>query len=129
MSRRLARTSSATGRSGRGPCRGSGVGRTTSNARQPVRRDEQQPVVADAYRSRTLPRADERLSAARHGRASSAVEAGDDLGHVAKQRGVVEAGVEVGERQLLGDDGVGREQVAQRPPLVGGPQGGALDDP
>ena len=50
-------------------------------------------------------------------------------GHVAEQRGVVEAGVEaLGERQLLGYDRIGRQQPLQRHPVVRGSQGVALDD-
>ena len=56
------------------------------------------------------------------------VEPGDDLRHVAQEGRVVEARVELGERQPLGDRRIDREQVAQRRALVGGPERGALDD-
>ena len=58
----------------------------------------------------------------------SDVEAGDDLGHVAQERRVVEAGIERRERQAAGDGRIDGEQVVQRRALVGGPQRGALDD-
>ena len=47
---------------------------------------------------------------------------------VAQERGLVEARVEVGEGEPLGDRRVERQQVAQGCPLVGGAQGRALDD-
>ena len=57
-----------------------------------------------------------------------AVEPGDDLGDVAQERRVVEAGVELGERQPLGDGRIDGQQVAQRGALVGRAQRRALDD-
>ena len=48
-----------------------------------------------------------------------AVEAGDDRGDVAQERGVVEAGVEPGKREARRDLGVGRQQLAELAPLVG----------
>ena len=47
---------------------------------------------------------------------------------VAQERRLVEAGVERLERQLLGDDRVDREEVAQRRTLIGGAERGPLDD-
>src|SRR5262249_16845377 len=92
------------------------------------------------YRSRTLP---DRTYAsasgdiahlrrespdARRESLGKAVEARDDLGHVAQERRSVEARIQPGERQALGDDGVDGKQVAHRGSLIRGAEGGALDD-
>ena len=98
------------------PLSGIAVGRTTSNAlirseaTSTSRPSLQRVQVAD------LAGAEEGLSqhrapspgrcaacAGRRARRLEAVEPGDDLGDVAQERGVVEAGVELRERQPLGD--------------------------
>ena len=100
--RRSRRTRTATGRSGPGPCPGSAVGRTTSNALIAVRRDEQQPLVVERVQVADLARADEPVSGEHRAipldvptDASQRVEPRDDLGDVAQERRVVEAGVEL----------------------------------
>ena len=84
------------------PLSGIAVGRTTSKALMPVRRDEQQPVVVERVQVADLAGAEEAQSASSAQRAASdsaasrRVESGDDGGDVAQERGVVEAGVELG---------------------------------
>ena len=67
--------------------------------RQAVRRDEQQPVLAERVQVAHLAAADERAgdwAAGDMDLCLQAVESGDDRGDVAEERGVVEARVEVG---------------------------------
>ena len=47
---------------------------------------------------------------------------------MAQERGVVEAGIELFQRELLGHGGIDGQEVAHRTPLVGRPQGRPLDD-
>jgi hypothetical protein len=57
-----------------------------------------------------------------------AIESGDDGGNVAEEGGIIEARVELAEAQLLGDRRIDGEKLPQRATLVGGTQGGSLDD-
>ena len=88
-----------------------------------------------AYRSRTLP--DRRNAAQRAASAppvparpaaSSASSRAMTAGHVAQERRVVEAGVQLGQAAARRHLRVGREQLPQRPALVGGAERGPLDD-
>ena len=126
------RTRSATGRSARGPCPGCRVGRITSNAEIRSEATSSNRSSSIAYRSRTLPDRMKR-SAVSIGRDLSGareqgVEARDHLGDVGQVQRIVEAGVEVGEAQRARDGRLEGEQLAQRAPLVGGGERGALDD-
>ncbi len=56
------------------------------------------------------------------------VQAGDDLGDMGQVARIVEAAIEVGEAQRAGDDGVERENLAQRTPAVRRLERGPLDD-
>ncbi len=47
---------------------------------------------------------------------------------MAKERRIVEAGVQLRERELFRDRRVDGEQLAEGTPLVGGAEGGALDE-
>src|SRR4029450_5985527 len=55
-------------------------------------------------------------------------EAGDDRRHVAQEAAIVEAGVELGQRQAAGDDRLERKEIPQRAPFVGGLEGDSLDE-
>src|SRR4029453_2497656 len=113
------------------PLSGISVGRTTSNAERRSDATSSSRSSPIAYRSRTLPERTNEPATVLAGDMDlclQAVESGDDRGDVAEERGIVEACVEVGQRELGGDRRVDGEQVAQRPALVRGAQRGALDD-
>src|SRR5262245_12523391 len=113
------------------PLSGISVGRTTSNAdsrSDATRSNRSSPI---AYRSRTLPLRTNEPATGLAGDMDlclQAVESGDDRWDVLEERGIVEAGVEIGEAELGGDRRVDREQVAEGPALVGCAEGGPLDD-
>src|SRR6476469_4091623 len=113
------------------PLSGIGGGRTPSNALRRSDAASSRRSSPIAYRSRTLPdRMKESASwlAGDMDLGLQAVESGDDGRDVAKVGGVVEAVVEVGQAHPLCDLRIDGQQVAQRRALVGGPQGGPLDD-
>src|SRR4051812_5325463 len=119
------------------PLSGIGVGRTTSNALIRSDATSSSRSAPTAYRSRTLP-ARRNVSACgmglllasgrRCGVRDKGIESRDDGGHVTEERSVVEAGVELLERQPLGDGGIDRQEVSQRASLVSGAKGAALND-
>src|SRR6478752_1730986 len=109
------------------PLSGIAVGRTTSNALRRSDATSSRRSSETAYRSRTLPER-RKVSASGIELGLQAVETGNDGGDMAKDGGVVEAGVEPGEADPPGDLGVDGEQVAERGPLVGGAERGTLDD-
>src|SRR5580765_7380174 len=109
------------------PLSGIAVGRTTSNALRRSDATSSRRTSETAYRSRTLPER-RNVSASGIELGLQAVETGDDGGDVAEEGAVVEAGVEVGKRDSLGDLGVHGQQVAERRALVGGAERGPLDD-
>src|SRR4051794_7869188 len=95
------------------PLSGISVGRTTSKALSRSEATRRRRSSETAYRSRTLP--DRRnVSASGIELDLQAVETGDDGGDVAQEGVVVEAGIELGETEPLGDLGIDREQVAER---------------
>src|SRR5207302_973492 len=90
-----------------------------------------------AYRSRTLPdRMNDPTGALARdiGRplqaiqAIQAIEAADDLRHVAQERRIVEAGVQLREAEVARHLRVHREELPERPALVGGSKRGPLHD-
>ena len=112
------------------PLSGMAVGSTTSNALIRSLATSSSRPSGRSYRSRTLPDRTIRVSG-RHGTPRGRherIEAVDDRVDVAQEGRLVEAGVEIGQRQVLRDVGIGGQEVAQRRPLVGGPERRALDD-
>src|SRR6266566_2606105 len=113
------------------PLSGIAVGRTMSKALRRSDATRSRRSSPTAYRSRTLP---DRRNVSASGLAGGmdlglqAVESGDHGGDVAKERGVVEGRLELGEAEPAGDLRIDGEQVAERGPFVGGAQGGPLDD-
>src|SRR5918996_6460899 len=112
------------------PLSGTSVGSTTSNALMRSDATSSNRPSGSSYRSRTLPDRRNRsaVSMAYLGRRRQRVEPFDDCVDVAQERGLVEACVEIGERQALGHHRIDGEQLAQRRSLVGGAQGGPLHD-
>src|SRR5436190_5358 len=109
------------------PLSGISVGRTTSNALRRSDATRRSRSWDTAYRSRTLPER-RKVSASGLEAGLQAVETGDDGGDVAEEGAVVEAGVEVGERDPLGDLRIDCEQVAEWRALVCCAERGPLDD-
>src|SRR5664279_2726605 len=131
------------------------VGRTTSKADNRSEATSRSVSASMSYRSRTLP--DRRNDSARGiddlrlrrqhvirriavgldaqpgGRPDGQlglepIEAADPDRGVAQERRVVEAGIEPAEAEPGRHGRLRREQLAQWPTFVGGPQGGGLDD-
>src|SRR5690348_18482194 len=94
------------------PLSGISVGRTTSKALRRSDATRRRRSSETAYRSRTLPER-RNVSASGIELDLQAVEAGDDGRDMAQEGGVVEAGVEVGETDPLGDLGIDAQQVTR----------------
>src|SRR5690349_14060332 len=109
------------------PLSGISVGRTTSKALRRSDATRRRRSAETAYRSRTLPER-RNVSASGIELDLQAVETGDHGRDMAKECAVVEAAVQVGEADPLGDVGVGPEEITKRETLVGGAQRGALHD-
>src|SRR5688572_25668032 len=113
------------------PLSGISDGSTTSNADSRSDATSSNRSSLTAKRSRTLPLRRNVSAGALAGDMDlglQAIESGEDGGHVAQECGVVEAGVEVGHLEVAGHGRVECEQLPQRPPLVGRPERGPLDD-
>ena len=108
--------------------------------RDAVGRDQQHPAIGQVVEVANLAGSNEVISQqhrapsgwdmeiARRHRVAQAVEPLDDRRDMLQEGRFIEAGVQLTERQLRGDRGVHRQQVAQRRSLVGGPQRRPLHD-